>query len=41
MTAQVVPPNNHRRNYTEKAINILKIFFSGLSSLHWQFSLEL
>ena len=42
MTYQLVPPNNHRRNYAEKAINIFKNhFISGLSSLHKQFPLTL
>ena len=42
MTYQLVPPNNHRRNYAEKAINIFKNhFIAGLSSLHKQFPLEL
>ena len=39
---QLVPPNNHRRNYAERAIGIFKNhFISGLSTLHRIFPLEL
>jgi len=42
LTFQLVPPNNHRRNYAEKAINVFKNhFISGLCSLPPKFPLHL
>ena len=42
MNFQLVPPNNHRRNYAEKAINTFKNhFIAGLCTLHKHFPLDL